>query len=201
MVLLTSALELPDAFQNYAQGFSLDEDLVFREYQDLSGTQAQDGSETESSQFLPLIYNLQNSSSNAPYYSVNTSSSFQTIPEEFTPKDWPTTLNEQLPNNVSQTTDKFPSISQPIPNGAADPFRPMSKGATPATVKDRKWEHTIVSGGSIQQLNNPTMFKSCKKKKGRRKGALPADTARKAKEVRHNRACWRCWLLHLSVSK
>ena len=102
MVLLTSTLQLPDAFPNYAQESSTDEDLVFREYQDLPGTQAQDGPERKNSQFLPLIYSLRNSSSNSPWNSFHMPRPFHTIPEDFTLTDWPTPLNEQLPNNVSQ---------------------------------------------------------------------------------------------------
>ena len=128
-------------------------------------------------------------------------SPFQAILSDFRLEAWLTPLNEQLPNNVSQTTGKYPSNSQLIPQGRADQFRPMPKGAPSATLKDSKWEHTVVSDGSTQQLNNPTTFKSCKQKKGRQKGALPVNAVRKAREVRHNRACWQCWLLHLSVSK
>jgi hypothetical protein len=201
MVLLTSALQVPDPLSNYAQGSFPEEDLMFCDYQDLSGTSAQDGPEREYSQFLPIIYNLQDSSSNAPWNSVDMSRSLHSMPEDFTPAGWPIPLNEQLSNNMSQTTNNFPFNSQPIPQGVADQFRPISEGAVPMTLKDRKWEHMIVSDGSIQQLDNQPTFKSCKKKKGRRKGALSADTARKAREVRHNRACWRCWLLHTSVSK
>jgi hypothetical protein len=199
MVLLTSTMQLPDPFLNHAQESFQGEDLMFREHQDLSGTLVQNGPERENCQFLPLIYNMQNPSPSDSWNSVDVSRSIHFMPEEFTLTDWPTLLNEQLSNNVSETTSNFPPTS-PVPQGVDGLFRPMSKGVVPTTLKDRKWEHTIVSDGSIQQLGNQTTFK-CSKKKGRRIGALSEDTARKAREVRHNRACWRCWHLHLSVSK
>jgi hypothetical protein len=201
MVLLTSKLQLPDTFPGYAQGSVLDEDGVFCEHQGLTGVPVQDGSERENSQFQPLLYNMQSSASNTPWASVDMSRSFQSAGEDFTLTNWPAPLNEKLAENVSQIINSFPSNSQPVPQGVAVQFRSMAQEATRATLKDRKWEHMIVSDGSVQQLPNQSMFKSAKKKKGRRKGALPADAARKAREVRHNRACWRCWLLHLSVSK
>ena len=58
MVIQTSTLQLPNTILDHAQGSYIDEDLIFHEYQDLSGTHAQDGSERESTQFLPLMYNF-----------------------------------------------------------------------------------------------------------------------------------------------
>lgn len=201
MTLLTSPLQLSDSSLTYAQEPLPSRNVTFQENQDLSGTQAQVGPERESSLFLPLSYNLQNSVFDVPWTSVDTSRSFRSIPENSILTDWPTPLTEPLSHNIFQTANDNAPYLQPTNRGLNGLSQPTSEGRASKTSGDRKWEHTIISGGSLQQLGNQNALKNSNKKTGRRNGPLGADAARKAGEVRHNGACWRCWHLHISVRK
>jgi hypothetical protein len=196
---LNSAPHWPMTLQNYTEGGFSDTNIPFYDNQNSTHTKVVLQTNGDGGQPQPFIFTGPPSPYNAPLSPMAVSRSPHVMSGDLTLPDWPLPVNEELSNDVGRPMNYSLFNSQRTLQDQGNQFGPNSEPEDPKTSIDPKWDHTILSKGTMRRIHGQTPSKEEERKKGRRTGPLSADKAKKVGEVRHNRACWRCWYYKTTV--